>query len=149
MGDGHQPNDSPESSTEAVTWVDAERDVLGAILSGGSYGVGGKILDRALAEGLRPYDFYRPTNGLLFALLIDLDGRGIPLDPVSVAAELEARGREQLGALAGLDFVYVDLGLARARLESLAHEATGFSNVEHHARLVREAADRRRAAAAR
>lgn len=43
-------------------------------------------------EKLRPGDFYKPANQLVYDAILDLYGRGEPADAVTVAAELDRRG---------------------------------------------------------
>lgn len=58
--------------------------------------LGGMLLSKdAIAdvlERLRPGDFYRPGNQLVYDAILDLYSRGEPADAVTVAAELDRRG---------------------------------------------------------
>ncbi|CAN3131786.1 replicative DNA helicase [Mycobacterium sp. smrl_JER01] len=58
--------------------------------------LGGMLLSKdAVAdvlEKLRPGDFYKPANQLVYDAILDLYGRGEPADAVTVAAELDRRG---------------------------------------------------------
>ena len=58
--------------------------------------LGGMLLSKdAIAdvlEKLRPGDFYKPANQLVYDAVLDLYGRGEPADAVTVAAELDRRG---------------------------------------------------------
>ncbi|MBX7454876.1 replicative DNA helicase [Mycolicibacterium sp. 3033] len=58
--------------------------------------LGGMLLSKdAVAdvlERLRPGDFYRPANQLVYDAILDLYSRGEPADAVTVAAELDRRG---------------------------------------------------------
>lgn len=58
--------------------------------------LGGMLLSKdAIAdvlERLRPGDFYRPANQLVYDAILDLYSRGEPADAVTVAAELDRRG---------------------------------------------------------
>ncbi|MEH3139629.1 MAG: replicative DNA helicase [Mycobacterium kyogaense] len=58
--------------------------------------LGGMLLSKdAIAdvlERLRPGDFYKPANQLVYDAVLDLYGRGEPADAVTVAAELDRRG---------------------------------------------------------
>lgn len=113
--------------------LDAERSVLGAILAAGSLNVeaGHRTLEKVAATGLDPNDFYVRSLGSLYAALLDLHHRGHPLDPVSVAYELEENGAEPdvLG-----------------RLRVLAHEITAITPAGRWAEIVATAGRRRRAA---
>jgi len=113
--------------------LDAERCILGAVLAAGSLDVeaGHRVLDKIIATGLDPNDFYVASLGQLYAYLIALHHRGHPLDPVSVAYELEEQDAEPdvLG-----------------RLHVLAHEITAITPAKRWAEIVAEAGRRRRAA---
>ena len=58
--------------------------------------LGGMLLSKdAVAdvlEKLRPNDFYKPANQIVYDAILDLYGRGEPADAVTVAAELDRRG---------------------------------------------------------
>ncbi|AFM19960.1 replicative DNA helicase [Mycolicibacterium chubuense NBB4] len=58
--------------------------------------LGGMLLSKdAIAdvlEKLRPGDFYKPANQIVYDAILDLYGRGEPADAVTVAAELDRRG---------------------------------------------------------
>jgi hypothetical protein len=103
--------------------LDAERSVLGSILSAASYSVdaGHGVIDRVLATGLLPEHFWLRSDATLFALLVEERLAGRPVDPISIAGALE--------------FAHGD-ALARGRLEVLAREVTAFGTTEHHARIV-------------
>lgn len=113
--------------------LDAERSVLGAVLAAGSLDVeaGHRVLEKIIATGLDPNDFYVASLGNLFAELVEIHHRGHPLDPVSVAYELEESGAEPdvLG-----------------RLHQLAHEITAISPALRWAEIVATAGRRRRVA---
>ena len=112
--------------------LDAERSLLGAVLAAGSLDVeaGFRTLDKIIETGLDEDDFYVASFGTLYAALVELRGRGIPLDPVSVAYELE-QGAEP-------DVV--------GRLQVLAHEITAITPAARWAEIVAQAGRRRRAA---
>ena len=114
-----------ELPTAAV--MEAEEDVLGAILSAGSYGVevGHSTLDRAVATGLEVGDFYRPSLGAIFERLVTMRSLGMPLDPVSVSQELERAGAEPR---------------VLALLHTLACTVVAFGPVAHWAALVHDSA---------
>jgi len=113
--------------------LDAERSVLGAVLAAGSLdvGAGHRTLDRIIATGLDPNNYYVASLGQLYAHLIEFHYRGHPLDPVSVAYELERDGAEP-------DVI--------GRLHQLAHEVTAISPVARWAEIVAKAGRERRAA---
>ncbi len=113
--------------------LDAERSVLGAVLAAGSLDgeAGHRVLEKIIATGLDPNDFYVASLGNLYAALVELHHRGHPLDPVSVAYELE-----QLGAESSV------LG----RLHQLAHEITAITPAKRWAEIVAKAGRTRRAA---
>ena len=74
--------------------VNAERSVIGAILVG--------IADTGAAD-LSPDDFYLHDHRLIFDAIRDLDSRRKPVDVVTVAELMEARGTlEEIGGMPGL-----------------------------------------------
>ena len=64
----------------------AEQALLGAVL------LSEQALDE-VAELVTVDDFYRPSHGWVFQAALDLSGRGEPVDPVTVAAQLDRDGR--------------------------------------------------------
>ncbi|MGA9756530.1 MAG: replicative DNA helicase [Desulfobaccales bacterium] len=111
---GYTPPANPE----------AEQSVLGAIL------VRPEAMDR-IADLIAPEDFYREAHGRIYKAMLDLYGRGEPVDLVTVSALLKERG--QLEGVGGPVFL---AGLS---------EQVGFAtNAEYYASLVRDKAVLRR-----
>jgi len=111
---GFTPPASPE----------AEQSVLGAIL------VRPEVLDR-VADLIGSGDFYRQAHGRIFQAMLDLYGRGDPVDLVTVTALLDERG--QLEGVGGPVFL---AGLS---------EQVGFAtNADYYAGLVHDKAILRR-----
>ncbi len=105
---GYTPPANPE----------AEQSVLGAIL------VRPEVMDR-IADVIVPEDFYREAHGRIFKAMLDLYGRGEPVDLVTVTALLKERG--QLEGVGGPVFL---AGLS---------EQVGFAtNAEYYANLVQD-----------
>ncbi len=103
---------------------EAEQSVLGAIL------VRPAVLD-LVADVIAPGDFYREAHGRIFQAMLDLYGRGDPVDLVTVTALLAERG--QLEGAGGPVFL---AGLS---------EQVGYStNAEYYAGLVHNKAILRR-----
>ncbi len=96
--------------------VDAEESVLGSIL-----------IDRdavvEVAEFLRPEDFYRQANGLVFGSILELFERSEPVDIVTVAETLERSGR--LEGVGG-----------RAYLSALSNRTPTAVHAVHYGRIV-------------
>ena len=111
---------------------DAERSIVGAIISAGCLDVaaGHRVLDTVYETGLEPADFALDSFGKLYSALIKQRFAGRPLDPVSIAAALAQDG----GPIH-----------ARARLEQLAHEVTAFTPARHWAGIVLRHSRQRRA----
>src|SRR4051795_2886255 len=65
--------------------MDAEQSVLGAMLSS-------KDAIADVVEVLRGTDFYRPAHELIYDAVLDLYGRGEPVDAITVSAELTRAG---------------------------------------------------------
>jgi replicative DNA helicase len=111
---GYTPPANPE----------AEQSVLGAIL------VRPEAMDR-VADVIVPEDFYREAHGRIFKAMLDLYGKGEPVDLVTVNALLKERG--QLEGVGGPVFL---AGLS---------EQVGFAtNAEYYANLVKDKAVLRR-----
>ncbi|HEY6058659.1 MAG TPA: DnaB-like helicase N-terminal domain-containing protein, partial [Candidatus Limnocylindrales bacterium] len=96
--------------------IEAEQSVLGSIL-----------IDRdavvEVAEFLRPEDFYRQANGLVFGAILDLFERREPIDIVTVAEGLERRGElDQVGG--------------RTYLSTLSNQTPTAVHVLQYARIV-------------
>jgi replicative DNA helicase len=104
--------------------LEAETSILGALM-----------LDRSaigkIADFLHPDDFYFPTHGIIFRAALNLYDHSEPIDLLTLSAELEkSRSLERAG---GQEFL--------AELESGVPTA---ANVEYYARIVEEAATKRR-----
>jgi replicative DNA helicase len=113
-----------ELAPEALPHSDeAERSVLGAVL------LDNQQLHR-VQELLRPDFFYVPRHRKIFRGLLSLADSGAALDLVTLRAELEKSG--DLESCGG-----------PAYLSSLLDGVPRSGNVEHYARIVREAAVRR------
>lgn len=77
-----------------------------------------------------PDDFPTPSGRDVYAAVLALDDRGVAVDFVTVAEELERRGTlERVG---------------RGNLIALVNRCPSSLHAAHYARLVAEAADRRR-----
>src|SRR5437879_294830 len=104
---------------------EVERSVLGAVL-----------LDSRLYEHaaeLRPDDFSLDSHRRIFARIIDLDAAGLPIDILTLQEELSVH--RELDAIGGA-----------AYLASLIDGVPERPSIQHYVRMVRTAADRRRAA---
>lgn len=104
--------------------LEAEASVLGALM-----------LDRSaigkVADLLHPEDFYFPNHGQIFKAALGLYERSEPIDLLTLSAELDRmRALERVG---GQEFL--------ATLESGVPTA---ANVEYYARIVEDAATKRR-----
>jgi len=76
-------------------------------------------------------DFYRPQHEVIFDAIVDLYGRGEPVDMVTVAEALTRIG--ELQKVGGAPY-----------LHTLAHEVQIAANAEHYARIVADTATFRR-----
>jgi replicative DNA helicase len=96
--------------------LEAEQSVLGSVL-----------IDRdaivEVAEFLRPEDFYRQQNGLIYGAMVELFERREPIDIVTVAEALERR--DELDAIGG-----------RSYLSSLSNETPTAVHAVQYARIV-------------
>nr|WP_323793858.1 replicative DNA helicase [Nocardioides sp.] len=102
----------------------AEQSVIGSMLIS-------KDAIAEVSEVLRGTDFYRPMHETIHDAIIDLFGRGEPVDMITVAAELQRRG--ELAKIGGAPY-----------LHTLAANVPIASNAEYYAHIVREKAILRR-----
>ncbi len=104
--------------------LEAEQAVLGAIL------LRAQALDQ-VADLLAPEDYYRSGHGQIFRAMLDLWGRGEPVDLVTVTALLKERG--QLEGVGGPVF-----------LAALSEHVGTAANAAYYAKMVHEKAVLRR-----
>jgi hypothetical protein len=103
---------------------EAEQSVLGAIL------VTPEKLDQVVSI-ITPKDFYREDHGRIYQAMLDLYGRGDPVDLVTVTALLKERG--QLEGVGG-----------QVSLAGLSEQVGFATNAEYYGKIVRYKADIRR-----
>jgi replicative DNA helicase len=128
-GDGpapYAPGERPSTPGDRTPPQDmaAEQSVLGAMLIS-------KDAIADVAEVLRGADFYRPSHETIHDAIIDLYGRGEPVDMVTVAAELQRRG--ELQRIGGAPY-----------LHTLSANVPIAANAGYYAEIVREKAILRR-----
>ena len=114
----------PEPDRQPPHNLEAEEAVLGAVLASG----------RLLAEVaglLEEADLYRPAHRAIWRAILRLADRGEPTDPVTVLGELDDVG--ELADVGGGPF-----------LHTLVEAVPTVANAGHYARLVADAARRRR-----
>ena len=114
---GYTPPANPE----------AEQSVLGAIL------VRPEVLDR-VADLIEPVDFYREAHGRIFQAMLDLYGRGEPVDLVTVTALLKERG--QLEGVGGPVFL-----AALSEQVGFATNAVSYAGLVHDKSVLRRLLD--------
>ena len=103
---------------------DAERSLLGSVL------IDGGLLTRVM-EFLVPEDFAAESHRLVYEACLNLSDRRDGVDLITVQSELERNGR-------------LDRAGGAAYLSSLVDLVPDVDNIESYARLVQEAAIRRR-----
>jgi len=96
--------------------IEAEQSVLGSLM-----------LDKnaiiKVADILAPGDFYRKIHNIIFEAMIDLYGKGEPIDLLSIANRLEERGQlEEIGG--------------PAHLTTLVNTVPTAAHVVHYAKIV-------------
>ncbi len=128
-GDGpvaYAPGERPSRPGDRTPPQDmaAEQSVLGSMLIS-------KDAIADVSEALRGTDFYRPSHETIHDAVIDLFGRGEPVDMVTVAAELQRRG--ELARIGGAPY-----------LHTLAANVPIAANASFYAEIVREKAILRR-----
>ena len=123
---GYAPGERPTSPGDRTPPQDmaAEQSVLGSMLIS-------KDAIAAVTEAIRGTDFYRPSHETIFDAIIDLYGRGEPVDMVTVAAELQRRG--ELQRIGGAPY-----------LHTLSANVPIAANAGYYAEIVREKAILRR-----
>jgi replicative DNA helicase len=114
----------PEPDRQPPSNVEAEEAVLGAVLAAGRLLV-------EVAALIEEVDFYRPAHRTIWRAILRLADRGEPTDPVTVLGELNHAG--ELAHVGGAPF-----------LHTLTEAVPTVANAGHYARLVAEAARRRR-----
>ncbi len=124
-GDGpapYEPGNAPRSPGDRTPPQDmaAEQSVIGSMLIS-------KDAIAEVSEVLRGTDFYRPAHETIHDAIIDLFGRGEPVDMITVAAELQRRG--ELAKIGGAPY-----------LHTMAANVPIASNAEFYAQIVRETA---------
>ena len=128
-GDGpaaYAPGERPTTPNDRTPPQDmaAEQSVLGAMLIS-------KDAIADVTESIRGADFYRPAHETIYDAVVDLYGRGEPVDMVTVAAELQRRG--ELQRIGGAPY-----------LHTLSANVPIAANAGYYAEIVREKAILRR-----
>lgn len=100
--------------------IEAEQSVLGAML------IEREAISR-VSEVLRPGDFYRETNRILYEVFLQLFSKNEPVDMVTVVEKL--RKEDKLEAVGGISYVTY-----------LANYVPTAANVLYHAKIVEEKA---------
>ncbi len=97
---------------------EAEASVLGGIM----------LRNEALHEAgefLTPEDFYLPAHSVIFQAMLELDQRGVPIDPLSVEQQLKSDGNLEL--VGGLD-----------DLTELSSRVPTSENIHHYIQIVQD-----------
>src|SRR5690349_6487573 len=128
-GDGpapYAPGERPSTPGDRTPPQDmaAEQSVLGSMLIS-------KDATADVTEAIRGTDFYRPSHETIYDVVLDLYGRGEPVDMVTVAAELQRRG--ELQRIGGAPY-----------LHTLSANVPIAANAGYYAEIVREKAILRR-----
>jgi replicative DNA helicase len=111
--------------------LDAEASTLGCVFF--SAPALGEIIER----GVTAEDYYLPLHRTIFEALIDLDGKGEPIDLVSVTNRLRARSEGQRSS-----------NVNEATLAEFAARVPTAANVGFYAKIVKEKSSLRRVIAA-
>jgi hypothetical protein len=121
----HRPTSAAQRVSPAPPHdLEAEEATLGAMMMSA-------VALAVVLERLREDDFYRPAHRNVFAAIRSLAGRGHPVDPVMVGAELASDG--SLADIGGAPF-----------LHSLVQAVPVPASAGHYARIVTERARLRR-----
>lgn len=117
MVDANELNPSLTGGNPLPQNIDAEAAVLAAAI------LSSEVVPE-IASALTPDDFYRPSHRTVFAAVIELFRRDIPIDQVSLADYLEAAG--QLNLVGGKPFII-----------DLAQNSFALVNWRQHVKIVR------------
>ena len=128
-GDGpapYEPGERPPSPGDRTPPQDmaAEQSVLGSMML--SKDAIGEVM-----EVVRGVDFYRPSHETIYDAIADLNGRGEPVDAITVSNELQRRG--ELTRIGGAPY-----------LHTLVANVPTAANAAYYAEIVREKAILRR-----
>jgi hypothetical protein len=120
------PMTAPEKLGERVPPqnLEAERAVLGSLLLVNEH------IDQ-MAGSLLAEDFYSRGHQLIYGAMLDLHGRGQGVDFLTLRDEL--RRKDELETVGGIAYI-----------SALTDVVPAAANVEHYARIVQDAASRRR-----
>ena len=110
------PSDSPFGDRTIPHNDDAERSVLAAMI------LDGDILEDALMT-VGADSFYRPSHGKIYEAIYDLHAKGTPVDQISLAERLEAKG--ELESVGGRPYIL-----------ELANNSFALANWSYHAQIV-------------
>lgn len=106
----------------------AERSTLGGVL------FSGHCYPRVATELGGADDFYHPAHQAIWEAMGELSARALPIDLITVSEQMDKAGTgKKLLSLGGA-----------AYLAELSSEVVTVENIEHHARIVRDAAQVRR-----
>ncbi len=103
--------------------LDSERSVLGVIL------IDETRFDQA--KDLAPSDFFLPAHSYIWAAMLDMRARGVPIDLVTLGEDLAEQ--EKLDRIGGPTF-----------LSSLTDGMPRLDNIGHYVKVVKEKAQQRR-----
>lgn len=114
----------PQTDLERVPPHDrtAEQSVLGAMLLAKS------AIGDATDSLRSPADFYFANHQTIYAVILDLYGRGEPVDPITLSAELSKT--DELNKVGGASY-----------LHTLVQQVPSVGHAEHYARIVRGLAE--------
>ena len=102
--------------------IEAEKTVLAAcLLSSGVF--------EEVSLTVKPESFFRPAHRIIFEVMREMNAKSIPIDVISVADNLTARG--QLEAVGGQSY-----------LLELTDNTFAFTSWQHHAEIVKRDAMR-------
>jgi hypothetical protein len=107
--------------------IEAEQAVLGSFLQSST------AIEDALTAGLQPDHYFRTIHGEIHRVIIDMRTRGIPVDALTVADELQRR--KLLNKLGGKNKLY---------LYELMEAVPSSANAGYYARTVVDWASRRK-----
>ncbi|MFE3602427.1 replicative DNA helicase [Streptomyces sp. NPDC059142] len=98
--------------------LDAEQSVLGGLQLS-------KDAITEVMEILKGYEFYKPAHETIYNVIVDMYGKGEPVDPITLGAELTGLG--QISKIGGAPY-----------LHALVQSVPTAANASHYAEIVRD-----------
>ncbi len=118
--DRREPAQPPQVGTPPPHSIEAETALLGAVLLSEQ-----PMYTYVVTDNLRPEDFYRPRHQTIFGAMLNLFDSGEPIDPLTVAEHLRAKGKlDEVGG--------------KEAIEDLTASPPDIANLRQYGKAVKE-----------